>query len=297
MRKKLKKLLRSTAKSQKIAVERDNLQRTAEALSRLRERLTVHMIDVNRITPAAGESDARAADDGLARSIMKVGLLEPLTVRRVTGENSALGGIFTLLSGSRRLNALKKLGFSKVPCFIYDVPASGARFCRLSSLFHTKEPDVFLLSDLLRAQTPPLEPAEAAKALGVDSSLLEGIEKCAEMSEEERDLCRTLSFPRRLILRLAAVPDPAERRKLTAECGACLKFLYDALDPEDRKRKRGVLIDVLPVYNTVDRLSAQVRSAGYATSVKKEEKDDSFVITLTIAKKSVRVLASGKKAV
>lgn len=53
--------------------------------------------------------------EGLAESIRKNGILQPLTVRRL--EN----GQYELIAGERRLRAARIVGLSKIPCILMDI--------------------------------------------------------------------------------------------------------------------------------------------------------------------------------
>ena len=53
--------------------------------------------------------------EGLAESIRKNGILQPLTVRQLES------GKFELIAGERRLRAARIVGLSKVPCILMDI--------------------------------------------------------------------------------------------------------------------------------------------------------------------------------
>ncbi|MBQ9949921.1 MAG: ParB/RepB/Spo0J family partition protein [Clostridia bacterium] len=73
-------------------------------------------IDVDEIIPNPNQPRTVFDDDALeelAQSIQQVGLIQPLLVRKTdTG--------YELVAGERRLRAVKKLGFIKVPCLVQD---------------------------------------------------------------------------------------------------------------------------------------------------------------------------------
>lgn len=70
----------------------------------------VIQVDVNKIEPNPYQPRREFDDiDGLAQSIRRNGILQPLTVRRT--ENG-----FQLVAGERRLRAAKMLGLESVPC-------------------------------------------------------------------------------------------------------------------------------------------------------------------------------------
>ena len=119
-------------------------------LKMMKEHLTIHLIEIDRICPSALVLPYPADRlNELCDSIRRFGLLQPLTVRRVCKEASSLGGIFTLISGNGRLEALKKLGIRKAPCFIVNLPASSALSASAASLLHNEKRDVFEQAEIL----------------------------------------------------------------------------------------------------------------------------------------------------
>lgn len=271
--------------------ERAQALRAAETSLRvLRERLTVHMIETGRIFLPEGCCERKASEE-LIESIRKYGLLEPLTVRRTTGDDSGVGGLFALISGSRRLDALRALGHGKVPCFIYDLQAGALPYARAQALLCAKAPDVFDLSDLIKRLNEEYAPEDGktANALCLDEKDVRSALSCAELPEEERTVCRQAELPERLIRLIAADTSLPRRRRSVAECAACVNYLCAAQD-DARRAKRGAVHDLLPVVNSLMRITAQIRSAGYAAVFDHTESDEVYTLTLTVPKKSERLL-------
>ena len=72
--------------------------------------LTLDQIEVNPFQPRTNFNQESIED--LAISIQALGVIQPITVRKI--EN----GTFQLVSGERRLRAAKRVGLSKIPSFI-----------------------------------------------------------------------------------------------------------------------------------------------------------------------------------
>lgn len=89
----------------------------------------------------------------LAASIEAVGLLNPLTVRRINAADEAvpLGGAFELLSGHRRKAALETLGVKTAPVYIVERSGAGDDADRLATQ---------LVENLQREDLNPIEEAE-----------------------------------------------------------------------------------------------------------------------------------------
>lgn len=288
----LKRKIKQRKAYKKIKKEREEEARkkAADTLRLMKERLTVHMIDVDRITPAAGEHDRRAAAPALIESIRRYGLIEPLTVRRVCGEESPLGGLYTLISGSRRLDALKRMGHTRVPCFIYDLPADAIGCARYECLTTAEKPDVFLRAALLKTLIDPQRIGAAdEEKLHETRAKLKALLNCLLLTGAERKACINIHMPDELIELIAALPSPEDRTRAAAECSACLGYIYSA-QKDALEMKRGFTQDLLPIVNSLLRITAQIRTAGYAATLTRVETEENYVLTLTVPKQSVRRL-------
>ena len=84
----------------------------------------------------------------LADSIKEVGLISPLTVKKINGDNEN----FLLIAGERRLRALKLLGETKAQVIVRDINSDQVEL-------------VQLIENLHREDVPPLELAEGYKLL------------------------------------------------------------------------------------------------------------------------------------
>ena len=84
------------------------LEEVSQKLSMMREQLTVHMIEMERICPSLPHftREDEEATGNLCESIVRYGLLQPLTVRRVCKEGAPFGGVFTLICGLSRPRSL-----------------------------------------------------------------------------------------------------------------------------------------------------------------------------------------------
>lgn len=273
----------------------DEIEELDLHLKLMKEHLTIHFIETERISPV-GETGRKSEDlTGLCDSIRRYGLLEPLVVRRVCRDDLPVGGIFTLISGKRRLDALKMLGITKAPCVISDIPAASTMTASLSASLHSLSHDLFSIAEQaeeLRASTGLVQD-ELARRLSVDTSLLDDLSRCRLMTDEEKELCKRLDFPNELIFALARITDEFERKRAVAECGTCIRYLISSLygNGADGKTK-GIFTDVRPFYNSVDRLTAQIRSAGFAATCSKTENDDAFLVTIRVPKRSNKYIRS-----
>lgn len=267
-------------------------------LKMMKEHLTIHLIEIDRICPSALVLPYPADRlNELCDSIRRFGLLQPLTVRRVCKEASSLGGIFTLISGNGRLEALKKLGIRKAPCFIVDLPASSALSASAASLLHNEKRDVFEQAEILSAVSEEqcISNEELAKRLSIDPKELKKRLACTVFSHEEAEMMRNYAFPEELIFALSTVEPENARKRAVAECATCLRKLTESVGVVGQNR-RGVFSDIRPFYNSVDRLVAQIRAAGFGASSHKAENPAEYIVTIRIPKLSQRYIADLQSA-
>ena len=267
-------------------------------LKMMKEHLTIHLIEIDRICPSALVLPYPADRlNELCDSIRRFGLLQPLTVRRVCKEASSLGGIFTLISGNGRLEALKKLGIRKAPCFIVNLPASSALSASAASLLHNEKRDVFEQAEILSAVSEEqcISNEELARRLTIDPKELKKRLGCTVFSHEEAKMMRNYAFPEELIFALSTVEPENARKRAVAECATCLRKLTESVGVVGQNR-RGVFSDIRPFYNSVDRLVAQIRAAGFGASSHKAENPAEYIVTIRIPKLSQRYIADLQSA-
>ena len=267
-------------------------------LKMMKEHLTIHLIEIDRICPSALVLPYPADRlNELCDSILRFGLLQPLTVRRVCKEASSLGGIFTLISGNGRLEALKKLGIRKAPCFIVNLPASSALSASAASLLHNEKRDVFEQAEILSAVSEEqcISNEELARRLSIDPKELKKRLGCTVFSHEEAKMMRNYAFPEELIFALSTVEPENARKRAVAECATCLRKLTESVGVVGQNR-RGVFSDIRPFYNSVDRLVAQIRAAGFGASSHKAENPAEYIVTIRIPKLSQRYIADLQSA-
>jgi len=113
--------------------------------------IKVGVIDEDAINSEIYDDDAEALQE-LIENIKSVGLSTPLTVRR----HKSLSDRYTLISGHRRLKAVKSLGFVSVPCLVIATE---------SEEDDLKADIMHLTSNILTRELTILERAREAKLL------------------------------------------------------------------------------------------------------------------------------------
>jgi ParB family transcriptional regulator, chromosome partitioning protein len=151
-------------------------------------------------------SSAAAELEALAQSIREKGILQPLLVRPLAGEEAD----FELVAGERRWRAAQRLGLHDVPVIVRSITDSEAL-------------EIALVENLQRENLSPLEEAEAY------SRLIE------EFGRSQASLAEAVGKSRSHVantVRLLSLPSPVRRRLDEGELSAGhARALLGAADP------------------------------------------------------------------
>jgi ParB family transcriptional regulator, chromosome partitioning protein len=168
-----------------------------------------HRVPIELIRPGAFQPRRRFAEaelDALAQSIREKGILQPLLVRPLAGEEAA----FELVAGERRWRAAQRVGMHEVPVLVRPLADSEAL-------------EIALVENLQREDLSPLEEAQAY------SRLME------EFGRTQASLAETVGKSRSHVantLRLLSLPEPVRRRLDEGELSAGhARALLAAADP------------------------------------------------------------------
>lgn len=148
----------------------------------------------------------------LSASILEVGILQPLTVRK-TGET------FTVVSGNRRLMAARMVGLGEVPCILLNVEESEGELIFLTENLqredlHYLDEAEYLRQYLLHSR---LTQAQAAKKLGRSQSAVANKVRLLNHPPAILQLLRELEVPERHARELLRIPGEEARRQVLLE--------------------------------------------------------------------------------
>jgi ParB family chromosome partitioning protein len=166
-------------------------------------------VPIELIRPSAFQPRRRFAEtelDALAQSIREKGILQPLLVRPLAGEEAA----FELVAGERRWRAAQRIGMHEVPVIVRPFADSEAL-------------EIALVENLQREDLSPLEEAEAYNRL------------MEEFGRTQASLSEAVGKSRSHVantLRLLSLPVPVRRRLEEGELSAGhARALLAAADP------------------------------------------------------------------
>ncbi|MBO5275174.1 MAG: ParB/RepB/Spo0J family partition protein [Clostridia bacterium] len=296
-----------TKKSEMNAMEKRSaeLDRRESELAKKAEYGTIHMVALDRICPNPAQPRKIFDDDAILRladSIRQFGILQPLSVRRLTSDASPSGALFELIAGERRLRASRVLGLREVPCIILD--ADNHTSAELAIIENIQREDLNMFEQAsaiaLLIDIYDLTQEQVARRLSTSQSCVANKLRILRLTPRERDMILRLGLTEghaRALLKL----ESAEQRIRVIERAAAKKMNVAATEEyidrmlddrkavqEDKPRRKLVLKDIRLFYNTIDRAVEIVKAAGIpVTTDKREEKDGvKFVITIPHAGES-----------
>ena len=228
----------------------------------------------------------------LSESIRSYGILNPLTVRCRWGK-------FELVAGERRLRAAKLAGLREVPCILLDVNMEDASLIALIENLQRRDLDFIEeavgLSRLIRMFGMSQE--EAAKRIGKSQSAVANKLRLLKLPRDVLENLRSYGLSERHGRALLRLTDPnAQRMALeyiaaNALTVAATEEYIEALlsspaeEPEKPEPKRTLILkDVRVFLNSLNRSLDLMKQGGIAAGVRREETEDSLILTISIPK-------------
>lgn len=264
-------------------------------LQRGKSAQAVRLLPVAEIRPSPHQSRRTFNEgelDSLAQSILRSGLLNPVSVR--TTEE----GGYQLIAGERRLRACKKLGWQEIPAIVWEKDNASAAALTLaenmqrSSLNYLEEAEGIL--NLLSQSE--LTQAQGAALLAMSQSALCNKLRLLRLSPAVQQELLTYGLPERVARALLVLPDDdiqlrAVRRIATQGMNVrqAEEYIAELCDAQKKSRPyHGLLRDYRILFNTVDRAVEEIRKTGVIVSTMKREEDDCVSYTIRIPKAARR---------
>jgi len=247
-------------------------------------------IPINAIKPNPYQPrkffDVTSVSD-LAQSIKKIGLLEPITVRRLRV------GVYELVSGERRLKAMEIAGIQKIKAVVVDITDNQSALIALTSNMQRKQLSFFeqafayyhLIFD------HGISKEKIAHELGVRESEISGKLSLCKLSSTVRNIITENKLTEEHAL--ALLSESSEEKQLTylktsIEKGFTGNELMNFISKENRKeihKKNKVRInDYSIVFNTIKKAVKLIKENGVDTKTKRTEHKKYYEYVIKIAK-------------
>lgn len=230
----------------------------------------------------------------LSRSIKDYGILNPLSVR-------IRGSRYELVAGERRLRAAKLAGLKEVPCILLDVNMEDASLIALVENLQRRDLDFIEeangINQLIHMFGMSQE--EAARRIGKSQSAVANKLRLLKLPQDVLEGLRENGLSERHGRALLRLPEPEQQREVlmyivdNSLTVAATDAYIDALlsQPEEEQRaekpegkRTFVLKDVRVFLNTLSRSIDLMKQGGIAAGVRREETEDSLILTISIPK-------------
>lgn len=230
--------------------------------------------------------------ESLASSIAANGLLQPLTVRRQ-------GGLFELISGERRLRALKFAGINLAPCII--VEASDRQSAVFALLENLQREDLNYFEEAAAIKNLIIEwgvsQQELGSKLGKTQSTIANKLRLLRYDRETQQLFMENSINERqarALLKLQneqmlipSVKYIAEKKLNVAQTERYVENLLHN-KPTNKGKMHPIVKDVRIFFNTINNAISIMKKSGIDAVSEKRESDDfiEYIVKIPIARQT-----------
>lgn len=247
----------------------------------------VVLLEIDSIQPSpfqARKSFDEQELEKLANSILRNGLLQPITVRKVKNG-------YELIAGERRLRACKRAGLEKIPAIVTEHSDLASAVLGLEENTHRQQLNCFEQAKGLRdlIQMWGCTQAEAAKRLGMAQPTLANKLRLLSLTEQQQKLCLEGNLTERHARAVLALDSDAERNAVLEQAAKRELTVHQTEELVQKlllppvKKKRIVLVrDVRIFLNTVNHAIQVMVKAGIPATAVKEEKDGYIEYTVHI---------------
>lgn len=247
----------------------------------------VVLLEIDSIQPSpfqARKSFDEQELEKLANSILRNGLLQPITVRKVKNW-------YELIAGERRLRACKRAGLEKIPAIVTEHSDLASAVLGLEENTHRQQLNCFEQAKGLRdlIQMWGCTQAEAAKRLGMAQPTLANKLRLLSLTEQQQKLCLEGNLTERHARAVLALDSDAERNAVLEQAAKRELTVHQTEELVQKlllppvKKKRIVLVrDVRIFLNTVNHAIQVMVKAGIPATAVKEEKDGYIEYTVHI---------------
>ena len=256
-------------------------------------------IPVERIRPNPNQPRVSFDDESieeLAQSILQVGLIQPLVVRRA-------GDYYELVAGERRLRAMKSLGRKLVTCIVQDELEEEAS-AMMALIENLQREDLHYIEEARSYETLlttyRLTQEGLAERLGKSQSSIANKLRILKLDDRVKEAMISAGFTERHARALLKLREPEHQlavinkvssKKLSVKeteklVDKTLDKLYD--ERTDGARPRPMIIRMIKDYrlfmNTINEAVNQLRESGMKVEVDQQDLEDGVDIHITVRK-------------
>ena len=233
--------------------------------------------------------------NALSQSITENGILQPLTVRKVSATE------YELIAGERRLRASVMAGLRKVPCIVIKCSEKESAVYALLENLQRSDLGMFEeargVSRLIRRYG--LTQQEAAVKLGKTQSTIANKLRLLRLTYEEQEWIENAGLSERHARALLKLGDEGARREALSKIISenlnvqqsenIINLMLNSSPKNDKKQgfSKAVIKDVRIFVNTINKAVDTMRLAGIDAKADKTDTDNFIEYTIRIPKKQI----------
>ena len=264
----------------------------------VRSENTIAEIPIIKIRPNKAQPRKVFSEDelsALSRSISENGILQPLTVRKVSSTE------YELVAGERRLRAAVLAGLRKVPCIVVKCSDKESAVYALLENLQRADLGIFEeargISKLIRRYG--LTQEQAAVKLGKTQSTIANKLRLLRLSEEEQEWMEKAGLSERHARALLRIDNETVRREvlsriitenLNVKQSERLVGIYLNSTPKSTQAKgnsKAVIKDIRIFLNTINRAIDMMRLSGINAESDKTDTENFIEYTIRIPKSAL----------
>ncbi len=220
----------------------------------------------------------------LAESIEKNGILQPLTVRKISNME------FELISGERRLRAAAMCGCVTVPCMIVSCTDEQASVFSLTENLQRSDLNFFEEAEIINniISHSNISKQDLALQIGQRSSFISGKLEMLDLGYEERNIILKSHLTERHAKAILKISDKAERRIVLSEIvennmnvSQSEEYINEILKKskfrrQQSQRQKAVIKDIRIFENTINHAVDTMRDSGIP-AIKIQTENEDFI--------------------
>ncbi len=263
-------------------------------------------IPIVQIRPCRMQSRKKFSNEKLrelALSIKQNGILQPITVRKVSSLE------YELISGERRLRAAVMCGNKKIPCIVLDCSDKQAGIYSLIENLQRCDLNFFEEAEGIERLMKEygLTKTDAARKLGKKQSTISNKLRILKLNDDEKEIILKYNLTERHARALLKIEDPVLRRMILSEIieegmnvSGAERHIDEVLrqkseDRQKTQKKRLVIKNIKIFENTINKAVDTMRSSGIDAVTKQTETDEFIEITVRIPKSNKNSAEDSKK--
>ena len=251
-------------------------------------------IPIIKIRPNKSQPRKQFNEDdlnSLSRSIAENGVLQPLTVRKISATE------YEVVTGERRLRASALAGLKKVPCIIVKCSDKESAIYALLENLQRADLGIFEeargISRLIRRYG--LTQEQAAEKLGKTQSTIANKLRLLRLTPEEQEWIENSALSERHARALLKLDDEDERKSIltrviteglnVAQTEVLVNLVTKSTPKKhSRGKSKAVIKDIRIFVNTINKAVDTMRLAGIDAETLQTDKDDFIEYTIRIPK-------------